>query len=117
MNPNHIDAKLTFSIPYGPRRNGTCYTKEAIENAIKNIETLPIVNNNFGALGMACKPVYSNIENIEWDDKKQQCRITVGGILYNANAEIYPREMTDGKITSMEIVGISINEFKEPTND
>lgn len=113
MNPNHIDAKLTFSIPYGAPRNGVCCTKEAIENAISNIQTLPIVNDNFGILGLASEPLYGNIEGVEWDDKKQQCRITVGGVLYNATPKIFINEIIDDKITSMDIVGVSINELKE----
>lgn len=114
--PNHIDAKLTFVIPYDTPRNGVCYTKETIEDAIMHIGSVPIVNDSGGILGLACHPVYSNAENVEWDDKNQQCRITIGGCLYNANVEIYPREIVDGKITSMEIVGVSLNELKETTN-
>lgn len=117
MNSNHIDVKLTFSIPYGTSRNGVRYTKEAIDDAIMHIGSVPIVNDSYGILGLACHPVHSNAQNVEWDDENQQCRITVGGCLYNANAEIYPREMVDGKITSMEIVGISINELKENNDE
>lgn len=114
---NHVDVKFTFLIPYNTPRNGVCYTKEAIEDAIMHIGSIPIVNSSLGILGLACHPAYSNAENVEWDDENQQCRITIGGCLYNANAEIYPREIVDGKITSMEIVGFSLNELKEPTND
>ena len=113
MKQNHIDVKFTFSIPYDTPRNGVCYAKEAIEDAIMHIGSIPIVNDNYGILGLACHPAYSNAENVEWDDENQQCRITIGGCLYNANAEIYPREMIDGKITSMEIASISLNEIKE----
>lgn len=110
---DHIDVKLTFSIPYNTPRNGVRYTKEAIEDAIVHIGSVPIVNDNYGVLGLACHPAYSNAENVEWDDENQQCHITIGGCLYNANAEIYPREIVDGKITSMDIVGININELRE----
>lgn len=117
-NLNHIYTKLTFVIPYGINRNGSNLTKEALEDAMANFGPVPIVNDNSTILGLAGKPLYDNAESIaEWDDENQQCRITINGVLYNANAEIYPREIVDGKITSMELVGISINEYKEPTND
>lgn len=111
-NPNHIDAKLTFVIPYGTTRNGTNITKEAIENALANLGPIPIVNDNSRVIGLACGPL-GRAESVVWDDENQLCRTTINGVLYDAVAEIYPYEIVDEKITRAEIVGISLNEIKE----
>lgn len=113
-NLNHIYTKLTFVIPYGTNRNGSNLTKEALEDAMVNFGPVPIMNDSSSIIGLAGKPLYDNAENVvEWDDKNQQCRITINGVLYNANVEIYPREIVDGNITSMEFVGVSLNGLKE----
>lgn len=112
MNQNHIDTILTFSIPYGPRRN-VCYcAKEAIKNAIANLKPIPILNNNSEVIGSTY-----NLESVEWDCENQLCRITVNGVLYDAGATVYPYEIVDGKITSMEFASISLNEVKENNNE
>ena len=117
-NLNHIYTKLTFVIPYGINHHGSNLTKEALEDAIVNFGPVPIMNDRSSVIGLAGKPLYDNAENVvEWDDENQQCRITINGVLYNANVEIYPREILDEKITSMELVGISLNGLKENSNE
>ena len=79
MIQNNIDAKLTFSIPYGPRRNGCYCTKEAIENAISNLKPIPIVNDNSRVIGSTYDSL-GKVESVEWDSENQLCRITVSGV-------------------------------------
>ena len=116
MNPNHIDTKLTFTIPYVSRHNGVYCTKEAIENAARNIGCIPIIDNNSRVIGLACGPL-SGTDAVEWDDENKLCHITIDGVLYDAGATVYPYEMVNGKITSMEFASISLNEAKENNNE
>lgn len=109
-NPNDIDTKLIFTIPYISRHNGVYCTKEAIENAAKNIGTIPIVDDDSRVIGLACGPL-SSTEAIEWDDENKLCRITIDGMLYDVGTKIYSYEMANEEIASMDIV------LKEFTND
>lgn len=113
MRTNNIEVKFTIPIPYGkPDLNGVCYTKEAIENAIKNYKSkLPILfqaneNDSIHLFGATDNTIYST----EWDDENQVCRFTLDGVIFYGGADIVVNEIQDGKITDFEFRGFGLSE-------
>lgn len=110
MRVENTKVKITIPIPINnPDANGIIYTKEAVENAINNLDRyLPIVYK----------------ENEETDEKvigsmvglapdvtcvsDNQVNITIDGVLFYGGAEIIANEIEDGKISDFRIVSIGL---------
>lgn len=113
MRTNNIKVKLTIPISYDkPDLNGVCYTKEAIENAIKNYDSkLPILyqaneRDSIHLIGVTDNTIYF----IEWDDENQVCRFTIDGVIFYGGADIMVNKIQDGKITDFEFRGFGLSE-------
>lgn len=98
--------KVTFKIPIPidkPDLNGVIYSKEAIRNACKNVNDIPIeMSNNDGQflpIGVA--------QEVEFIEDKDGTYITgVGLVWYGGTEESV--EMINGKVTSLHVNGIGI---------
>lgn len=104
MRINNIKVKLTMSIPYDkPDDNGCIFTKEAVEDAVNNLQTkLPIT------LGDKVIGVTTDSAHITaWDDENQVCNLTIDGIIRHGGFDCIV-ETADKKVTSMQIVGFGI---------
>lgn len=113
MRTNNIKVKLTIPIPYGkPDLNGVCYTKEAIENAIKNYDSkLPILYQaNEGDSIHLFGATDNTVCSTEWDDENQVCHFTINGHIFYGGAEIVVNEIQDGEVTSFEFRGFGLSE-------
>lgn len=98
--------KVTFKIPIPvdkPDLNGVIYSKEAIRNAYKNVNNIPIeMPNNDGQffpIGVA-----QEVELIE--DENGMCVTGVGLIWHGGTEESV--EIKDGKVASFKVDGIGI---------
>lgn len=111
MRVENTKVKLTIPIPIDrPDANGVIYTKEAVENAINNLDRhLPILYKEnaetdeqvIGSMvGLAPDITYVS------DD---QVNITIDGVIFYSGADIIVNEMTkDSKITDFRIVSIGL---------
>lgn len=98
--------KVTFKIPVPvdkPDLNGNIYSKEAIENAVKNIDKIPLETfNDKGELVPI--GVCQEVELVEDSDGLKICGI---GLVYHGGTE-ETVNISDGIIQSMRITGIGI---------
>lgn len=103
--------KFTMYIPFDtPNKNGTVFTKEAVENAINNIPVnMPIIYRD-------SKSEYDNKvvgattgdSHIIWDSENQACKMTVDGVMFHCNPLIIINEIEDEKITDFRIASIGL---------
>lgn len=98
--------KVTFKIPIPvdkPDLNGVIYSKEAIRNAYKNVNNIPIEmpNNDdqFFLIGIA--------QEVELIEDENGMYITGVGLIWHGGTE-ESVEMVDGKVTSFHVSGIGI---------
>lgn len=113
MTEEFIKIKFAVNIPYDkPNKNGTVFTKEAVENAINNLpKNMPIIykdrENNFND-----KIIGTTIEHnlciVDWDYENQICHMTIDGVVFHCGAEIVVDEIKDGVISSFEIRSIGV---------
>lgn len=114
MNDELTKITLTFPLRYGtPNRNGTVYTKEAIEHAFGSSNpNMPIImqsstnrNEEFDKhiIGFT-EPTYY----FDWDDKSKVCNVTLTGRVFNMGVNGVINKMDDGKITDFEIRSVSM---------
>lgn len=111
MRIENTKVKITIPIPINkPDANGIIYTKEAVENAINNLDRyLPIVYKEneetdtkvIGSMvGLAPAITCVSDNNVN---------ITIDGVIFYSGAEIIVNEMTkDGKISDFRIVSIGL---------
>ena len=111
MKNNTAEIKLKISLPYGtPNQNGTIYTKEAIESALINPQTLPLMFQTDPGDALHLLGQVKLVDAVEWDDENQVCHIILNGRVYNAGPYIMAHEIQDGKITNFELRGIGLSE-------
>ena len=114
MKEEFTEVKFTINIPYDkPNKNGTIFTKEAVEDAINNFPiNTPIIykdsKNNFND-----KVIGTTTDNpciVDWDSENQICKTTIDGVVFHCGAEIVVNEIKDDCISSFEIrsVGVTI---------
>lgn len=117
MNDKLTKITLTFPMRYDtPNRNGTVYTKEAIENAFGNSNPqMPILaqvgvsrDDEFAYPIERCVGTTTQTYYFDWDDKNKVCNATIEGYLFNTAPNIRINEMKDGVITDCDIMSISI---------
>ena len=111
MRVENTKVKFTIPIPVNkPDCNGVVYTKEAVEQAINNLQTnIPIVfkediKSNEKIIGSTTGT--SHI--VTWDFDNQVCNVTVEGILFYSGAEIFVNEIEDGKVSDFRIASIGL---------
>lgn len=104
MRINNIKVKLTMSIPYDkPDDNGCIFTKEAVEDAVNNLQTkLPITLGD-KVIGVTTDSAHITV----WDDENQVYNLTIDGIIRHGGFDCVA-EIVAKKVTSMQIVGFDI---------
>lgn len=112
MRVENTKVKFTIPIPVGkPDCNGVVYTKEAIENALNNLQTnLPILYKESNETDEKVIGVTTGTSHIvTWDSDNQVCKVTIDGIVFYSGAEIIVNEITkDGEITDFRIASIGL---------
>lgn len=114
MKEELTKVRFTINIPFDkPNKNGTIFTKEAVESAINNFPThTPIIykdsKNNFNdkVIGTTTdSPII-----VDWDSENQVCNTTIDGVVFHCGAEIIVNEIKDNRISNFEIrsVGVTI---------
>lgn len=113
MTEEFIKIKFSVNIPYDkPNKNGTVFTKEAVENAINNFpKNMPIIykdrKNNFND-----KVIGATTEHnpciVEWDYENQICHMTIDGVAFHCGAEIVVNEIKNNIISSFEIRSVGV---------
>lgn len=112
MKEEFTEVKFTINIPFDkPNKNGTIFTKEAVENAINNFPmNTPIIykdsKNKFGdkVIGITTDNPYV----VDWDSENQVCKMTIDGLVYHCGAEIVVNEIKDNSISSFEIRSVGV---------
>ena len=111
MRIDNIALSLTMNVPFNkPDLNGTLYTKEAVENAIRKMsDHLPIItyrdNDEAEVIGCTdCKP-YA----IQCDEGSKCWQYTIDGTLYFGGTECICYDIHDGAVHEFKITGIGIS--------
>lgn len=112
MKDEMMKVKFTMHIPFDrPNKNGTVFTKEAVENAVNNIPiNIPIIcgdnKSKFGNKVIGTTTGDSHI--VTWDFENQVCKMIVDGVVFRSGAEIVVNEIEDNKISDFRIVGVGL---------
>lgn len=108
---NNIKIKLTIPISYDKLNdNGCIFTKEAVEDAVKNLQTkLPIMFKD-RVIGATTGKTYVTT----WDNENQVCNLTIDGVIFNGGFECTV-EVTGNKVTSMKIDGLYVTNIDKST--
>ena len=112
MNDEMTKIKLTLHMPFDkPNKNGTVFTKEAVENAINNISVnMPIIyrdsKSEYDSKVVGATTGDSHI--VIWDSENQVCKMTVDGVVFYSGANIVVNKIEDGKITDFRIESIGL---------
>ena len=112
MKDEMMKVKFTMHIPFDrPNKNGTVFTKEAVENAVNNIPiNIPIIcvdnKSKFGNKVIGTTTGDSHI--VTWDFENQVCKMIVDGVVFRSGAEIVVNEIEDNKISDFRIVSIGL---------
>lgn len=112
MSIENTKVKFTVYIPFDkPNKNGSIFTKEAVENAVKNIpKNIPILykSNENKFLDKVIGATTGDAQVIAWDSENQVCEMTLDGVIFRSGAEIIVNEIEDGKISDFRIVSIGL---------
>ena len=102
MRTKYIKTSLEIPVPIdSPDENGVLYTEEAIINACKNADGLPIIiYNNDGT---------TTVVGVTNDVKYENGHILVNGILHFGGTHETVMFNDEKKIYSMEIMGFGIS--------
>lgn len=98
--------KVKFEIPFNvnnPNSNGTIYTKEAIKNACQDVTNIPIgihdKEGQFIPLGIS--------QEIEFIESGDDIIIKGIGLIFHGGTN-ESVEITDGRVTKMDIMAVGI---------
>jgi hypothetical protein len=110
MSDELTKVKLTIMMPSDkPNKNGTVFTKEAVENAVFNLHrNLPIICSDDGTNSKVVGATTGESHIVTWDSDNNVCKMTVDGVLFNCNPVIVVNEIEDGKISDFRIAGIGL---------
>lgn len=102
--------KLTLRLPVGePNKNGSVFTKEAVENALCNLQrNLPIICNDDCAYGNVVGATTGESHIVTFDSDNQAYNMTVDGVLFDCSPLIVVNEIEDGKISDFRITSIGL---------
>jgi len=110
MKDDLIKIKITMPIAFDtPNKNGTVFTKEAVENAISNFSiNTPIIYKDKESRYQD-KVIGFVTDNIStWDYENQVCRMTLDGVVFHSGANIIINKIEDGKISDFRIESIGL---------
>ena len=112
MSEEFVKATIQIPIAVGkPNRNGTVFTKEAVENAVSNIPVnMPIIyrDNKSEYDNKVIGATIGKSHVVTWDSENQVYKLTVDGVVFYGGAAIIVNEITDGKISDFSIVSIGL---------
>lgn len=110
MRTDIVKVKLKIPIPFDrPDLNGCIHTKEAIDNALKNMPSnIPIVYKDNDCEEKVIGVIDEPFRSISFDSNNQVCELSLNGTIFYAGAEIVINEIEDGKITDFEIRSIGL---------
>ena len=102
--------KLTMHMSFDkPNRNGSVFTKEAVENAFFNLrKNLPIIYSEDGTNGKVVGVTTGDSHIVTWDNENKVYNMTVDGVLFDCNPLIVVNEIEDGNISDFRIVSIGL---------
>lgn len=108
-----IPVKIIMPIPYDkPDRNGVTYTKEAVENAVKDLSKgLPIIFRDNGDYDARVIGATSTVNTpvVFWDAENKICRLTIDGSLMAGGTECVVNKIENGTVLDFEITGLGIS--------
>lgn len=110
MSDKLTKVKLIIMMPSDkPNKNGTVFTKEAIEDAIYNLRrNLPIIYSDDGTNSKVIGSTTGESHIVTWDSDNQVYKVTVDGVLFHCNPVIIVNEIEDGKISDFRIASIGL---------
>lgn len=112
MNEEFVKVTIQIPIAVGkPNRNGTVFTKEAVENAVSNIPVnMPIIyrDNKSEYDNKVIGATIGKSHVVTWDSENQVCKMTVDGVVFNSGVDMVVNKIEDDKITDFRITGIGL---------
>ena len=110
MKDELTKVKLKIMIPSDkPNKNGTVFTKEAVEDAVYNLsKNLPIIYGDDGTNSKVIGVTTGESHIVTWDSNNQTYKVTVDGVLFHCNPVIVVNEIEDGKISDFRIASIGL---------
>lgn len=112
MKDEMTKVKLTMCIPFDkPNKNGTVFTREAVENAVNNIPVnMPIIyrDNESEYNNKVVGATTGDSHIVIWDSESQVCKMTVDGVVFHSGAEIIINEIKDDEISDFRITSIGL---------
>ena len=112
MKNEMTKVKFTIHIPFDrPNKNGTVFSKEAIENAIYNTPTnIPIIyKSNEGEFNdKVIGTTTTNLYIADMDFENQLCKIIADGIVFYSGADIVVNKIENDVISDFRITDIGL---------
>ena len=110
MEDELTKVKLTIMMPSDkPNKNGTVFTKEAVEDAVYNLRrNLPIIYSDDGTNSKVIGSTTGESHIVTWDSDNQAYKVTVDGVLFHCNPVIVVNEIEDGNISDFRIASIGL---------
>lgn len=113
MRTEGIKVKITIPFPVEkPDRNGVMYTKEAVENAVNNLnKNLPIIyrDGKKEIDGIVVGTTTGDSHIVTWDSKNQVCNVTIDGVVFYGGTSCAVGEIKDGVVTDFRITGFGLS--------
>lgn len=109
MRVEDIKIQVKMRIPFdGADGNGVVHTKDAIEGAVKNVRSLPLLfrdnaNRKASVIGAV------EIQEADWDYESGACVITFDGVVFSGGCDVLAHEIDDGRISRFEILSVGIS--------
>lgn len=112
MRTNNIEVELIIPYPIDkPDRNGTLYSKEAVEKAVSKMKKgLPIIfrSNDDEGDGVVVGMTIGDAKIIESMKEDDVCKVSVKGIIYYGGSECVAN-INNGSIDDFTVMSIGIS--------
>lgn len=112
MRLGNLKAQFAITIPIGcPDLNGVCYSKEAVEKAIADLDkNIPIVyKGDTQDQEVILGHTVGESASVLWDDELQVCEVVINGNIYYGGAECFINEIENGAVTAFSISSFGLS--------
>ena len=122
MREHMLPVKITIPFPYGKAdKNGTIYTKEAVEKAITHLsKNIPIIykENSETFNDIVLGHTTGDCHTVIWDSDNQVFKVTVDGVIYAGGTSciVHDMDTKEKTVTRFEITGLGISVLGKDEN-
>ena len=115
MREHMLPVKITIPFPCDkPDKNGTVYTKEAVQNALTHLrKNIPIIyKDNADTLNdIVLGHTTEDCHPVTWDSDNQIFKVTIDGVIYagGTSCVVHDMDVKEKKVTRFEITGLGVS--------